>query len=226
MDSHRADQVFETEPAVGRGARDTYEERRNHILRSATLLFAQRGYAKASMRMIARGAGVSLAGLYHYYESKEQILFVMQCRVFSSLLTNLREKLYGVEDPAARLRVMIQEHIAYFAANMAELKVCSHELDSLGGDAYDQTRGIRREYYIVVRSIIGDIVEAHRPDFPLDLHVATMALFGTLNWLYRWWHPRGAGSPRTLATQIANQFLCGLSAAPADGDAAPEPQRV
>jgi hypothetical protein len=119
---------------------------------------------------------------------------------------------------------MIQEHIAYFAANMAELKVCSHELDSLGGDAYDQTREIRREYYAAVRSIIDDIVEAQPPAFPLDLHAATMALFGTLNWLYRWWKPGRTGSPRALAGQIANQFLRGLNPVAPDDKAAPAPQ--
>jgi len=222
MDSHRADQVFETELAPDRPAGGKYEDRRDHILRAATGVFAQMGYEKASMRMIARAAGVSLAGLYHYFESKEQLLFVIQLRVFSSLLTNAREKLCGLEDPVDRLRVMVQEHVSYFAANMAELKVCSHELDSLGGDAYEQTRQIRRQYYALARAIIGDIVESDPPAYPMDLHVATMALFGTLNWLYRWWRPSRSGSPRVVALQVANQFVYGLkAAAPAAAAAGP-----
>ena len=150
---------------------------------------------------------------YTDYESKAQLLFVMQFRVFSSLLSNAREKLCGIEDPATRLRVMIHEHVSYFAANIAELKVCSHELDSLSGDAYDQTRQIRREYYTIARAIIGEIVGAGPPAYPLDPHVATMAMFGTLNWLYRWWRPGHDGSLRTVATQIADQLLYGLNPA-------------
>lgn len=216
MDTTRADQTFDTvTPARPRQqARDTYDDRRNHILRSATRVFAQMGYEKASMRMIARAADSSLAGLYHYFASKEQLLFVMQFRVFSSLLTNLREKLHGVETPADRLRVLVQEHVSYFAANMAELKVCSHELDSLSGEAYEQTRTIRREYFAIARSIIGELINAHPRTYPLDVHVATMTLFGTLNWLYRWFNPARGASPRTLATQITNQFLYGLNPAP------------
>jgi AcrR family transcriptional regulator len=203
--------------------RGNFEDRRNHILGAATRVFAKVGYEKASMRVIARAADVSLAGLYHYYESKEQLLFVMQFRVFSSLLTNVREKLHGVEDPTDRLRVLVHEHVSYFVAHMPELKVCSHELDSLGGEAYEKTRAIRRDYYAVARAIIEDLVRLHPPAWPVNIHVATMALFGTLNWLYRWFNAEGDGSSRTVATQITNQFLSGLGPAPATAAAPSEP---
>ena len=213
MDSQRADQLFEPPPAetAPTAAGGTFETRRDHILHAATHVFAQYGYEKASMRTIARAADVSLAGLYHYFERKEQLLFVMQFRVFSSLLSNLRERLVGVDEPRNRLCTMIQAHVTYFAEHMAELKVCSHELDSLEGETYDQAREIRLAYYGLTREIIVSIIELDPPDYPLDLHVATMSLFGTLNWLYRWWNPNGPTSSKAVATQITNQFLTGIS---------------
>lgn len=212
MDSQRADQLFES-PAgevAPTATSDTFEARRDHILHSATHVFAQLGYEKASMRAVAKAADVSLAGLYHYFERKEQLLFVMQFRVFSSLLSNLQERLVGVEPPRDRLCTMIRAHVTYFAEHMAELKVCSHELDSLEGETYDQAREIRMAYYSLTREIIAGIIESDPPDYPLDLHVATMSLFGTLNWLYRWWNPNGPTSPKAVATQITNQFLAGI----------------
>ena len=119
---------------VSSDGRRTYDERLNRILAAATGAIAQVGYDRASMRSIGKAAGVSLAGLYHYFENKEKMLFLIQFRTFSSLLNNLREKLHGVEDPAEQLRVMVRAHLGYFAANMDALKVCSHELDSLSGD--------------------------------------------------------------------------------------------
>ncbi|HJN80650.1 MAG: TetR/AcrR family transcriptional regulator [Phycisphaerales bacterium] len=213
MDSQRADQLFEPPPAetAPTAAGGTFETRRDHILHAATHVFAQYGYEKASMRTIAKAADVSLAGLYHYFERKEQLLFVMQFRVFSSLLSNLRERLVGVDEPRDRLCTMIRAHVTYFAEHMAELKVCSHELDSLEGETYDQAREIRLAYYGLTREIIVSIIELDPPDYPLDLHVATMSLFGTLNWLYRWWNPNGPTSPKAVATQITNQFLAGIS---------------
>jgi len=213
MDSQRADQLFESPPAEAAPtiAGGTFEARRDHILHAATHTFAQYGYEKASMRTIAKAADVSLAGLYHYFERKEQLLFVMQFRVFSSLLSNLRERLVGVDEPRDRLCTMIRAHVTYFAEHMAELKVCSHELDSLEGETYDQAREIRLAYYGLTREIIASIIELDPPDYPLDLHVATMSLFGTLNWLYRWWNPNGPTSSKAVATQITNQFLTGIS---------------
>jgi AcrR family transcriptional regulator len=189
--------------------RESYDDRLNHILEAATGVIARDGYEKASMRAIAGAAGVSLAGLYHYFDSKERMLFLIEFRSFSSLLNNLREKLHGVDDPVEQLRVTVRAHVTYFASNMAALKVCSHELDSLTGPAYEETRRIRREYYEMARSIVARIVGSGEAQ-ELDARVATMSLFGTLNWLYRWYDPKKDRSPSGLANQISTQFLQGV----------------
>ncbi len=214
---HQNEHSFDPHPTASAitDSRGSYDERLNHILTAATAAMARLGYAKASMREVAKAAGVSLAGLYHYFDSKERMLFLIQFRAFGSLLNNLREKLCGVDDPQDQLRVMVREHLAYFAANMGALKVCSHELDSLTGSAYDETRDIRYEYYGVTRRIIDRLLDARGGMAHTDRHVATMALFGTLNWLYRWYDPRRGPSVSTVANQIADQFLQGLLGVPA-----------
>ena len=191
-------------------ARATYDERLNRILEAATDLIARVGYEKAPMREVAREAGVSLAGLYYYFDSKERMLFLIQFRTFNSLVNNLREKLHGLADPIEQLRVMVRAHVDYFAANMAALKVCSHELDSLTGESYEQARRLRRDYHNLTRAIVHRIFDAHAPDSTLDRQVATMSLFGMLNWLYRWYDPKRSRSPSGLADQIVTLFLCGI----------------
>ena len=200
--------------------RETHDERLAHILEAATRAIAQVGYEKASMRMVAKVAGTSLAGMYHYFDSKERMLFLIQFRAFNSLLSNLREKLNGVTDPIEQLRVMIRAHVAYFAANMPALKVCSDELDSLSGEAYEETRRTRRDYFELTRSIMDRVLDAHGGGAALDRHVATMSLFGTLNWLYRWYDPKRGPSPTALANQIAAQFLRGILGAEAHAERA------
>ncbi len=162
------------------------------------------------MREVAKATGISLAGLYHYFDCKEKMLFLIQFRTFSGLLQNLLEKLHGVTDPEEQLRVMIRGHVGYFAANMDALKVCSHELDTLNGAAYDETRTIRKEYYAATRSIIERLLDAHTPGVPVNRHVLTMSLFGTLNWLYRWYDPGRGPSVAVVSNQIASQFLRGI----------------
>lgn len=212
MELTESERTFDSQTAtdVTSGGQGTYDERLNHILGAATAVIAQVGYQRASMRAVAKAAGVSLAGMYHYFDSKEKMLFLIQFRAFNSLLNNLREKLHGVDEPVEQLRVMIRAHIGYFAANMAALKTCSHELDSLSGEAYDETRRIRHEYYELTRSIVARVAETRPSNNAGDWHVATMSLFSMLNWLYRWYDPKQGRSPTVLAHQIADQFLYGI----------------
>lgn len=226
MNTDRTERAFESKRQGGQEGltadiRETYDDRLNHLLQVATEVIARVGYEKASVRAVTKAAGVSLAGLYHYFDSKQKMLFLIQFRTFNSLLNSLREKLHGVDDPFEQLRVMVEAHVGYFAANMDALKVCSHELDSLTGSGYEETLRIRREYYGLTRSIVERVLEAHTPGNTLDPHVATMCLFGMLNWLYRWYVPKRGRSPSALARQITAQFLHGvLGAATADHEQA------
>lgn len=213
MISKKPERLFERNrdaSVEGADQRTSYDDRVNNILEAATGLVARVGYANASMRAVAKAANVSLAGLYHYFDSKEKMLFLIQFRTFNALLRSLRERLHGINDPVEQLRVMIRTHVDHFATNMAALKVCSHELESLSGPAYEETRLIRRQYYELSRDIVTRVLREHAPDCAIDRHVATMALFGMLNWLYRWYNPRKDRSPAGLANQIIELFLNGV----------------
>jgi AcrR family transcriptional regulator len=214
MISGKSEQMFGRQVALPQrlssDPKEGYEQRLGHILAAACGVIARLGYERASMRAVAKATGVSLSGLYHYFDSKEKMLFLIQFRTFSALHQNLIEKLHGVVDPEEQLRVMIRAHLGYFAANMDALKVCSHELDTLSGPAYEETRDIRKEYYALIRSIIERLLDAHSPGASVNRHVLTMSLFGTLNWLYRWYDPVSGPSVATVSNQIATQFLHGI----------------
>ena len=190
--------------------RQNFDEKQRSILRSATGLIARVGYEKASMRAVAQAAGVSLAGLYHYFDSKETMLFLIQFRTFTSLLGTLRENLHGVEQPEDQLRVLVKAHVSYFAAHMDALKVCSHELESLSGPSHEEIRRIRHDYYELTRSVIDRLIDSADNGATPDRYVATMSLFGMLNWLYRWYDPERDRSPSLVANQLASQFLHGM----------------
>lgn len=214
MISEKTEHLFGRQAAgtvrASSSAKESYDQRLGHILEATCGAIARLGYERASMRAVAKAAGVSLAGLYHYFDSKEKMLFLIQFRTFSALHQSLLEKLHGVEDPVEQLRVMIRNHVGYFAANMDALKVCSHELDTLNGAAYEETRDIRRKYYALTRAIIDRLIDARAGGASLNRHVLTMSLFGTLNWLYRWYDPARGPSVATVANQIASQFLHGI----------------
>lgn len=211
---HKTEQSFDnkqTPSGLDEAGRGTFDERLNKILEAATHVMARQGYEGASMRAVAKAADVSLAGLYHYFENKERMLFLIQFRAFSSLVSNLRERLLDITDPQEQIRIMIRSHVMYFAANMPALKVCSHELDSLTGEGFKQVRILRHEYYDMVRTMVDGVLDQKGNPAGLDHHVATMSLFGMLNWLYRWYSPADDRSPSGLANILASQFLSGLA---------------
>lgn len=214
MISERSEHVFGKRAALASRTnsepRDGYEQRLQNILAAACGTIARLGYERASMREVSKATGVSLAGLYHYFDNKEKMLFLIQFRTFNGLHQSVLEKLHGVTDPEEQLRVMIRCHVGYFAANMDALKVCSHELDNLSGPSYEETRKIRKEYYALIRSIIDQLLDARGVGASVNRHVLTMSLFGTLNWLYRWYDPSVGPSVATVANQLTSQFLHGI----------------
>src|SRR5438270_8526816 len=112
-------------PAPGPGTR--FDRRLAKILVHATDVFYEKGYEVASMRDLSRASGMSLAGLYYYFESKERLLYLNQRHTFSTIVQRLRVRLEGMNDPEDRIRVFILNHLEYFLANQAAMKVLSHE---------------------------------------------------------------------------------------------------
>src|SRR5262245_63605253 len=113
-----------------------YDQKLEFILRSAARIFADKSYHSTSMRDISRATNVRLAGLYHYCRSKEELLFLIQDNCFGRVLERLEQQLQKVDEPVVKLCMFIENHLSFFAANMAEMKVLSHEAESLRGDLH------------------------------------------------------------------------------------------
>ncbi|HEX8070605.1 MAG TPA: TetR/AcrR family transcriptional regulator [Pyrinomonadaceae bacterium] len=196
-----------------------YDQKLEFILRTAARIFAEKGFHPTSMRDIARATGVSLAGLYHYCKSKDELLFLIQDNCFGRVLERLEERLQETAAPRARLRLVIENHLSFFAANMAEMKVLSHEADTLAGELYEHVAGQKQRYTRLVRGLLAD-VQAEQPAAAakIDLTVATYALFGMMNWIYNWYDPRGKLSVGDLVDDLTRLFLGGFLAGAAAGE--------
>ena len=197
-----------------------YDQKLEFILRIAARIFAEKGYHSTSMRDISRETGVSLAGLYYYCKSKEELLFLIQDNCFGRVLERLEEHLRKTTGPVEKLRLVIENHLSFFAANMAEMRVLSHEADSLAGEWHEHVSGKKQQYTRLVRRILSEAHEAQGEDAPqeIDLTVATYALFGMMNWIYNWFDPRGKLSVTQLVDNITRLFLSGfLARAPGEG---------
>ena len=180
------------------------------ILRTAARIFAEKGYHSTSMRDISRATNVSLAGLYHYCRSKEELLFLIQDNCFGRVLERLEQQLQEVDEPVVKLRIFIENHLSFFAANMAEMKVLSHEAESLRGDLHAHVSTRKDNYTKLARRILQEVQELTN-NRAVDLTVATYALFGMMNWIYNWYDPQGKLGVHELAQHLTQLFLGGFS---------------
>jgi AcrR family transcriptional regulator len=194
--------------AASRGPVTRFDRRLGHILDHATEVFCVKGYEGASMRDLSRATGISLAGLYHYFESKERLLFLVQKHTFTTIVEQLKARLADVTDPEQRIRIFILNHLEYFVSNQRGLKVLSHEDESLKNGFSSEIAGIKREYYRICLGLMEDLRRKRSLDF--NARTAVMSLFGMINWIYTWYNPRVDGNAEALAGQMGDILLNGI----------------
>lgn len=185
------------------------EAKLQHILLHSAQIFAERGFGVASIRDISRATGISLSGLYYYFESKQKLLYLIQKHAFTSILKNLQLRLSSASDPEERLRLFVQNHLEYFLTHPAEMKVLSHEEDALEEPYKKEIAAIKRRYYGLAREIFdklggGEAVSALNP------RVSVLSLYGMMNWVYKWHNPRVDPRAEELAGTISDIFLRGV----------------
>ena len=186
-----------------------YDQKLVHVLKTSAAIFAEKGYHSTSIRDIARATEMSLSGLYYYFKSKDELLFLIQDYCFSTVIEDCHKLLDGVDDPVHRLKLLIENHLHYFVHNMNEMKVLSHEANSISGDLFRKVNSKKRQYVDLVMALLEEIAREHRVS-GVDLKVATFSLFGMMNWIYNWYNPRKDVNVAGLAQNITRIFLSGL----------------
>lgn len=187
-----------------------FDQRLGKILVHATEVFYDKGYEGASMRDLARSSGMSLSGLYYYFESKEKLLYLIQKHTFSTIVERLRERLEAVTDPERRIRVFILNHLEYFLTNQKAMKVLSHEAEVLKNGFGTEIAALKREYYRICVGVLDDFKRAKKLEF--SSRMAVLSLFGMMNWIYTWYNPRVDANAEGLSRGMGDMFLWGINA--------------
>jgi len=195
-------------PIPGLASETRFDRRLGEILAHATEVFYEKGYEGASMRDLSRATGMSLAGLYYYFESKEKLLYLIQKHTFTTVVGRLRERLNDVADPESCIRVFILNHLEYFLANQKAMTVLSHEDDVLKNGFAQGIAAIKREYY----RICTDLLDNYKGQRGLEFsnRIAVLSLFGMINWIYTWYNPRVDANAKELAREMGDTFLRGI----------------
>src|SRR5436309_15415488 len=186
-----------------------FDRRLAKILEHATSIFCEKGYEGASMRDLSRASGVSLSGLYYYFESKEKLLYLIQKDTFTTIVAGLRQRLQEVDNHTERIRMFIRNHLEYFLANQKAMKVLSHEDEALKNGFGAEIAAIKREYYRICLGLLDEYKRARRLNY--SSRTAVLSLFGMMNWIYTWYNPRTDPDAEQLAEEMGDIFLRGIS---------------
>ena len=190
--------------------REATLDSRQEILRAAARLFQQRGYDATSMNDVAAELKLSKGGLYHHFQSKDEILFHLMEHAMDITQERVINPVMEVDDPEARLRKLIQLHIAVvLSVREREITVMLHENHPLPPPLRKRINARKKDYVHFVEGLIADGQRARNSRGNVSPRAAAFALLGMINWIYQWYRPEGALQEEQLTKQYTEIFFAG-----------------
>jgi TetR/AcrR family transcriptional regulator, cholesterol catabolism regulator len=193
--------------------------RDQEVLDAAAKVFHTRGYADASVQHIADELGILKGSLYHYIDSKEDLLFRLLDETHREVETILDE-VRAIPDvgPLERLKEYTRRQVEYTSRNLAKMGIYYRDADQLSDQRRRELTRKRRVHEQFVTGLIEEAQERGEADRSLDPTLATNCLFGSMIWVYRWYKPGGKMRSADVAETCAEFVLRGVvGSAPAAG---------
>ncbi len=179
-----------------------YEQRREAIVEHAARLFATTGFRGASVADLAEACETSKSLIYHYYPSKEDILYAVMVSHLDQLVQDVAEAASADAGPRTRLSTMVHGFMRHYVGAADRQKVLLNELDSLPPERRRAIVSKQRTIIDAVTLLLVEIDPVLAAD-PARARVQTMLLFGMINWTHTWFDPDGPVS----ADQIGRMAL-------------------
>jgi AcrR family transcriptional regulator len=190
--------------------RDAIAEPRQEILRTAARLFQQQGYDATSMNDVAAALKLSKGGLYHHFQSKDEILFDLMSHAMDITEESVLKPAMAIPDPEQRLRSLIRRHIAVVLSERdREITVMLHENHPLPPTLRKRINARKKDYIHFVENLVGEVQRARGSKGTATPRAAAFALLGMLNWIYQWYRPEGTLQEESLAQQYTEIFFQG-----------------
>jgi TetR/AcrR family transcriptional regulator, cholesterol catabolism regulator len=190
--------------------RETTIEPRQEILRTAARLFQQQGYDATSMNDVAGALKLSKGGLYHHFQSKDEILYDIMSHAMDITEQRVINAARRVEGAEERLRTLIRLHIeVVLSAEDREITVMLHENHPLPPALRRKINGRKKDYVHFVENVIADVQRQSNSSSPVTPRAAAFALLGMINWIYQWYNPEGALTGPDLVQQFTAIFFRG-----------------
>jgi TetR/AcrR family transcriptional regulator, cholesterol catabolism regulator len=178
------------------------------MCRTAAHLFRDRGYDATSVSDVARALGLTKAGLYHHFESKEALLFEIMMYGLDRVRDDVIIPARTIRDPEARLRTMIVTHARIATRGLGAIAHLGDEIRALPPAGRRQIEQ-RMVYVDLIRNTLRELKASGRLR-NVDPTVAAFSLLGMILWLPRWFRQGGRLDQAAVADAIADFALGGL----------------
>lgn len=188
---------------------DDYDDKKQDILDHSAALFAEKGFQTTSMIDIARACGASKSNLYHYFSSKEEVLYAITSEHTKAMHAELSEVTAQPLSAEERFSGFIDSFVRLAADSRNEHLILMNDISFLPDDK--QEKLLETEGRIV--QILIDLLQEINPGTFRASEVKTpyaMLLFGMLIWTFTWYTKGGPISPEDLAKRISHLFLYGF----------------
>lgn len=182
------------------------EARKEQIFAVGAKLFAEKGYERTTLQEVADRLGVTKPALYYYLDSKQELLYEIMSFVMDSVLEQIIHIVESKKTPLGKLEALITSYIAFFTAHPDALTVMVLREDSLEPELRAKHLIRQKEYANHVKSIMKGVL-AERGDTDVDATAATYALLGGMNWIFRWYDPKGRIPPKKLSRDFLKIFV-------------------
>ncbi len=178
---------------------------------AAAALFAEKGYEGTSLQDVAKAVGVTKAGLYHYFSTKQELFDSIVLGVLSDMLASAQARVASAQTHADRVAAFMAAHAAFFEANRDHYRAA---FIGRGGDLSvftPQQMAARRAYTDCLTDLLeeGRVAGAFVFD---DAAIVARGILGMMNWMTRWYHPDGRKTAQQIAADYARIVLKGIAA--------------
>jgi len=190
--------------------RDTVADPRQEILRTSARLFQQQGYDGTSMNDVASALKLSKGGLYHHFQSKEEILFELMNHAMDISEERVINAVKPIPDPEERLRMLIRRHIGVVLSERdREITVMLHENHPLSPNLRRRINARKKDYVHFVENLVAEVQRLRGSKTTVTPRAAAFALLGMINWIYQWYSSTGSLTEELLVQQYTEIFFQG-----------------
>jgi AcrR family transcriptional regulator len=188
---------------------DDYETKAQAIMDSAAAIFAKEGYPAAKMQDVAKACGATKSMLYHYYPTKDDLLFAMLQEHLQRLIAALEEAMASDASASARMRTVVEAYTQKSNQSRRRHMVAMNDVKFLPKAKQTPLINLQRQLTALVARLLREL----NPDLPETVYMPyTMMLIGMLNWTDFWYKPSGSVKPKELCDRLTRLFLKGFMA--------------